>query len=115
LTIKLLKIPASDRRSGLEDPDPVDDDPVGSQDQKRTTKSRVDSNINVDDYEKEVRSSEVKTGVITAADDGSTNDQNKTVRLLTVAVSDRRSGVQDRRDDDPAGRKPARENKRRIG
>ena len=62
LTIRLLKIPASDRRSGLDDAvdddpvrsldDPVDDDPVGSQNQKRTTKLREDSNVNVDNYEK---------------------------------------------------------------
>jgi hypothetical protein len=127
LTIRLLKIPASDCRSGLKDPvddnpvgshnveDPVDNNPVGSQNQKRTTKLREDSNVNVDGNEKEVRSSEVNTDDIMAANDGSTNDQNKTVRLLTVAVSDRRSGVQDRRDDYPAGRKQACENERRIG
>jgi hypothetical protein len=66
LAIRLLKIPASDCRSGLEDPvddnpvgshnleDQVDDDPVRSQNRKQTTKLREDSNVNVDDYEKEV-------------------------------------------------------------
>jgi hypothetical protein len=47
-------------------------------------------------------------------DDGIRNEQDKTIRLLTIAKSDRRSGVQDRRDDDPAERQ-TRENERRIG
>jgi hypothetical protein len=48
-------------------------------------------------------------------DNRNNNDQNKMIRLLTVPVSDCRSGLQDQLNNDPARRKQACKNKRRIG